>query len=67
MYVCVSSGTYNDGQQFAVGEVGRDVVRLAPEGLSVPVARFIQPVQPHVGLSCHTAARSRAVKVSSII
>lgn len=55
VFMCVrvhlSNGTYDDGQEFSICEVGRDVVRLAPEGLSVPVACFLQSVQPHVGLS----------------
>ena len=49
--VCVCIGTYDDGQQFAISEMGRDVVGLGFEGLSVPVSCFLQPVQPHVGLS----------------
>lgn len=44
--------TYNDGQEFPVGQVCGDVVCLGPERLSVPVARLLQPIQPHVGLSC---------------
>lgn len=46
----VLSGTYCDGQQFGVCEVSRDMVGLGPERLPVPVACFLRPVQPHVGL-----------------
>lgn len=52
---CVSlevlCGTYCDRQQFGVREVSRDMVGFDPEGLPVPVACFLQPVQPQVGLS----------------
>lgn len=46
-----SRGTHQDGQEFAVSKVCRDVVGLGPQGLFVPVTGFLQPVQPHVGLS----------------
>lgn len=45
-------GTYNDGQEFPVGQVCGNVVGFGPERLPVPVARLLQPIQPHVGLSC---------------
>lgn len=58
--------TYNNGEQFAISEVSRDMVRLGPERLSVPVTCFVQLVQPHVGLSWNrTKARVSVILAGS--
>lgn len=61
------SKSYRHSQEFAIGEMCRNVVRLGSEGLSVPVFSVSQLVQPYVGLSCESKARVESeVEVSEV-
>ena len=48
---------YDASEEFAVGEVSRDVIGFDGEGLTVPVLGFLQPLRFEVGLAQHVVQR----------
>lgn len=64
--------SYCHGQEFAIGEMGRNVVRFGSQGLSVPVFSLSQLVQSYVDLSCESKMRVQSrvelpeVKISQL-
>lgn len=56
--------SYCDSQEFSVGEVSRNVVWLGSQRLPVPVLRFRQLVQAHVGFTWGSQGQIRGHRVT---